>query len=609
MTRTWRYAVALLAAAALAWPALAASRRAGEGISAGTFQNYVAFLASEECEGRMSGEKGNEIAARYVAAAFRRAGLKPVGTSKQRDASAKPDGTGYFQPFTFNWGVRRGPGNRLEATVAGRTEALRPGVDFDPVSASSSGSATGEVVFAGYGLKLPDGSRDDYAGADLTGKVALVLDGAPSGGAEVSAQQVSLRRKAQIARDAGAVALAVVLPGEKDKPALKTDERAQAAGLPIVQVTQRVADRWLRAAGRNLKDAAFAASAPAEPVATGVQATLNVDLQPALRTTANVVGLLPGSDPALRDEVVVVGAHMDHLGRGVVGSIARSTDIHPGADDNASGTAGVMAMAEYLGSLVEPAKRSVLFIAFSGEEVGLLGSQHYVRNPIVPLERTVAMVNFDMIGRVRDGRITVSGTGTSPAWPAILEEANKNLGLTVAASPRSGGGSDHVPFAGKQIPVLFFFSGMHPDYHRPTDTADKVNAMDGARVAALGAEVVTRLASEPARIVWSQQGGAGQREGPTRARMRVSLGIVPDYGEGEVKGVLLSGVQPGSAAEKAGLKAGDLIVKIGGSTVLGMEDYMAALAGKRPGDTVEVVVKRNGQEVALKATLAAPSRP
>ncbi|HSV74539.1 MAG TPA: M28 family peptidase [Chthonomonadales bacterium] len=531
MIRSSRYVAAVLAAAVLACPTLAASRRAGEAISAGAFQSHVAFLASERCEGRMSGERGNEIAARYIADVFRRAGLKPVGTRRQRDAAAMPDGTGYFQPFTFDWGVRRGPGNRMDATVSGRTEALRPGTDFDPVSASSSGAAAGEVVFAGYGLRLPDGSRDDYGAADVTGKVVLVLDGAPTDSAAISPQQSSLQRKAQIARDEGAGALVVVLPGARDRPALNTTERAQPSGIPIVRVTRRVADRWLRASGRSLRDMALAASAPAEPVATGVHVSLTTDLQPLPRTTANVVGLLRGSDPVLRDEVVVVGAHMDHLGRGVVGSVARSTEIHPGADDNASGTAGVMAMAERLASLAEQPKRSVLFIAFSGHETGLFGSQHYVHNPIVPIERTVAMLNFDMIGRVRQNRIIVVGTGTSPAWPALIDEANRSVGLTVVASPRAGGGSDHAPFAARQIPVLFFISGMHPDYHRPSDTADKVNALDAARVVTLASGIVEQVSSGRARIGWTQSAGSGSRRDElTRARSRVQTGIVPDYG-------------------------------------------------------------------------------
>jgi hypothetical protein len=319
-----------------------------------------------------------------------------------------------------------------------------------------------------------------------------------------------------------------------------------------------------------------------------------------------VAGILEGSDPALRDECVVVGAHLDHLGMGGPGSLARSSApaIHHGADDNASGGAGVMQLAAWFGRLPEAQrpKRSILFICFSGEELGLLGSSFYVAHPLAPLDKTVAMINMDMVGRLRDEKLIVIGSGTAKEWNALLTETNRGAGLRLARSESGFGASDQQSFYARGVPVLFFFTGTHPDYHTPTDTVDKINSAGEAHVLQLVAACAVEIADSPTRPTF-QRINVRQEAGTSRG-FRVYFGSVPDYAA-TAEGVTLTGVREGSPAERAGLKAGDVIVKFGDRTIKNVYDYTYALQDHRPGDVVKIVVKRAGQPVTLTATLKA----
>lgn len=601
--RTWTLfagaGIALLAAGRLE----AAPEGKQEGISLGTIQAHISYLASDELKGRGSGEKGNELAARYIAAQFKRAGLKPIGTSKQNDPKAAMDGSGYFQPFTFPAGVTRGKNNSLQAEVGGKKMRYRVGSDFEPSAVSSSGNANGGVVFVGYGIQAPQ--RDDYAGQDVKGKIVLLLAGAPGGGANAPLQSFAgIRRKAQIARDMGAAGILVALTAPGEVPKIGAEGRAAGAGLPILTVRRSVAEEWLKSAGRSLPEVMTALESGAQSFTLPVQANMQADLQKVTKTTANIVGLLEGSDPTLKNEIVVIGAHMDHLGMGGPSSLAtdKSPAIHYGADDNASGTAGVLMLTDYFQSRIQKPKRSILFICFSAEELGLIGSMHYVNNPILPLDRTVAMLNMDMIGRMRNNQLTVIGTGTSPAWNLLLEEANKTGNFQISRNESGFGGSDHQSFYMKNIPVLFFFTGIHEDYHRPSDTADKINAQDMVRILGLVAGCAERIADMPERPAFQQVTQAAPTSG--RGRAGVSLGTIPEYTT-EVEGVLLGGVRPGSPAEKAGLKAGDIMIKFGGRSIRSLEEFTAALSEHKPGDVVEVVVRRGQETITVKATLTA----
>jgi Zn-dependent M28 family amino/carboxypeptidase len=323
-------------------------------------------------------------------------------------------------------------------------------------------------------------------------------------------------------------------------------------------------------------------------------------------STANVVGMLPGTDPALRSEAVVIGAHYDHLGRGSPFSLAPDhlDEIHPGADDNASGTAAVMGLAEAF-VRAGGTRRSLVFVAFSGEELGLLGSTHYVRQPPVPIEQTVAMVNLDMVGRMKDGPLHAMGVDTGQGLRALIEQAAAGLDVTLSLRGDGVGPSDHTAFVTRERPAVFFFTGTHGDYHRPGDTVDKIDADGLRKVAAVAANAVRALADREARLPFVRVTPAVAPSSGRAGGYGPYFGSVPDFGESATPGVRLSGVRPGSPAERAGLQSGDVIVRFGGVVVRTLDDLTFALRGRRPGDPVEVRYLRAGAEHGAETTLEA----
>jgi hypothetical protein len=333
---------------------------------------------------------------------------------------------------------------------------------------------------------------------------------------------------------------------------------------------------------------------------------LVADVSPRRSTTRNVIGRLPGRGP----EALVVGAHYDHLGLGPFGSLEPSPlgKIHHGADDNASGVAALLELARRFGAPGSGGARAreLVFVAFGAEELGTLGSSHFVKNPAPALDRITAMFNLDMVGRLRDDAIDVHGVGTSPAWRAFLEEANRATGLKLRTHDGGYGPSDHSPFYAAGLPVFFTFTGAHEDYHRSSDTADKVNAAGIVKVADLVEGVVRAVADAPTRIAFTRVPAEKEEQQSGSRGFRVWVGGIPDYSQ-EGPGVRFSGVSPGSPAEKAGLKGGDVLVKFGDKEVRNIYDYTYALGERKPGDAVRIVVKRDGTEVPLDITLG--SRP
>lgn len=561
----------------------------------------VARLADDAWQGRRAGTPGADAAAAWIAGEFRRIGLLPAG-----------NGGTYFQTFSFIDGIVLGTGNRL--VVGGR--AFKPGEEFRPLAFSSAGSVFGEVVFAGYGTVARDLEYDDFAGIDVKDKVVVLLRYGPGGDDPQSrwAAFMPLRLKAQNARDKGARAVLIVTgprtPGALDQLVpLRADASLADEGIPCFTVTRAVADALFAEAGTTLDDAQRTIDEtlkPAPLVLRGARLEATADLTPKRSSTRNVIGLLPRASTA--SEAVVVGAHYDHLGLGATGSLDPAPDgkIHHGADDNASGVAGVLDLARRFAVRTEPAQRSIYFVAFGAEEVGVLGSSYLVKNPPRPLERIAAMVNLDMIGRLREDTLDVHGAGTSPLFKPLLEEANRPAGLKLKLHESGYGPSDHSPFYAAGRPVLFVFTGNHPDYHRPSDTADKVDAGGIVKVLGLLEPVVSALASSPAPIAFTRV-AAEKEEGSGGARgFRVWVGGIPDYSE-EGPGVKFSGVTPGSPAEKAGMKGGDVLVRFGPTEVRNIYDYTYALAERKPGEAVTVVVKRDGRDVSLDLVLG--SRP
>jgi len=318
--------------------------------------------------------------------------------------------------------------------------------------------------------------------------------------------------------------------------------------------------------------------------------------------TQNVVAFLRGTDPALRGQVIVLGAHIDHLGRSTAGALdpeARDV-IRNGADDNASGTAAVLELARLFRA--QPARRSLLFVNFSGEELGLLGSQYFVEHSPVPLDSVVAMLNFDMVGRLRGDSLIVYGVATAREMSAVLDSANTRIGLFVRGVGDGFGPSDHSSFFARNLPVLHFFTDLHADYHRATDDADKINATGAAKVISLAERVVREIDARDARLTFVR-GAVPAAAAGARTGSNVYLGSIPDMAAPESKGLRLTGVRAGSPADSAGLKAGDVVVELGGRVVSDLQTYSDALYSFKPGDEVEIVVLRGAERLRVKVRL------
>ena len=564
------------------------------------FLEQVKALSAPEMDGRGSGTPGAERAGQYIARVFTEAGLKQGG-----------DNGTFFQSFPVSTGITLGSGNAL-AIVAPTTRDLTLGKEFLPLAVSADGSAEGDVIFVGYGITARDLNYDDYADLDVRDKIVLAMTGEPRSNDASSpfrrpeAYHYSERSHKIInAREHGARAILLVAHPEAPRQSLPSLRGiAQPWNILASSLTGRVADTLLAPSGRRL--AALAAEidkmlAPQSSTLPGVRVRLTVSLKRERGTAANVVGILPGTDEKLRDEAIVIGAHYDHLGRGGEGSLAPDQvgTIHPGADDNASGTAAVLGLARAFAA-AGGAPRTLVFVTFAGEEMGLLGSAHYVRHPALPLDRTVLMVNLDMVGRLRNDKVFVGGADSAKELRQVLDDAARGLGLTLQLRGDPFSPSDHTSFYAAGRPVLFLFTGAHGDYHRPTDTWEKINAPGLASVATLAMRVVSAVAREatpPAYVrIEAPVRGQGGGYGPF-------FGVIPDFGDADRPGVKITGVRAGSPAEKAGVRAGDIIVKFAGVDVKTLEDLTFALRGHRAGDRVDVVVERDGKEHQVSAVL------
>jgi Zn-dependent M28 family amino/carboxypeptidase len=563
--------------------------------------NQVKILSAPDTAGRGSGTAGADRAARHIAVEFQAAGLKLAG-----------DRGTYLQSFSVPTGIRLGPVNALTLlTPAPRGLALER--DFTPRAVSADGVAEGELVFAGYGITAPAIGWDDYAGLDVRDKIVLVLGGDP----RPSDPSTPFRRpdayhysershKIINAREHGARAILLVTHPAAPSEALPPLRGiSQPWSIAAAFVTRAVGDALLAPSGRGLAAAADAIDRALQPRSfplPGMRARLEVGLVRERGTAANVVGVLPGTDPRLAREAIVIGAHYDHLGHGGEGSLAPDQigAVHPGADDNASGTAAVIGLARAFAA-AGGAPRTLVFVAFAGEEMGLLGSTHYVRRPAHPLEATALMVNLDMVGRLREGKLYVGGVDSGTGLRALVGGTPAAAALAPELRGDPFAPSDHTAFYTAGRPVLFFFTGAHADYHRPSDTWDKLNAPGLEAVTAFVARVVAAAAAEPTAPAYVK---IQSPPSPVRAGgYGPFFGVIPEFGEAQRAGVKISGVRPGSPAERAGVRAGDVLVAFGGVAVKTLEDFTFALRGRRPGERVEFAILRDGTEQRLQAVL------
>jgi hypothetical protein len=572
-------------------------------ITAAELRQHLMYIASDELAGRKAGSEGADRAAQYIAEQFKSYGLSPAGS----------DGS-YLQPFEFVAGVEPGPGNRFSAMLAAKRVPLAMDEDIRPLGFSSSGSFAGNLVFAGYGISATEQSYDDYVGIDVKDAIVMLFRYHPEGGAHESEFQrySALRYKAAKAKELGAKAMILVTgPADSDDDVLMKlayDRQVGNAGIGAVSVTRAVADGMLKSSGWTvgaLQDSINATKQPQSFVVENTSLDLSIDLKEIRSTSSNVLGLLEGSDEALKNEVVVVGAHYDHLGMGGPNSGSLMPDTvapHNGADDNGSGTVGLLELAQSFAAKRPELKRSMLFIAFTGEELGLLGSAHFVNNPTVELARIVTMANMDMIGRLTDRKLIVYGVGTSPGFEELIQKHNADSTFDLRPVKDGFGPSDQSSFYGKEIPVFHFFTDLHSDYHRPGDDVEMIN-YDGMTEVLRFVEFivmdVNTLEQKPlyAKVEMPSRptGGMG--------RSRSYTGTIPDFGGGDVVGMKISGVRDGGPAAKAGLEGGDIIVKFGAIEIKNLYDYTYALGEYKPGDEVEVVVKRGEETVTLKLTI------
>ncbi len=569
----------------------------------------VTFLASDECEGRGVGTKGLDKAAEYVAAQFAQAGLKPGG----------PGGS-FFQPFPFNRGsALDGPATLALHGPLGQTIKLKAGSDFQVSGLSGSGQVSAPVVFAGFGVTAPSIGYDDYAGLDVKGKIVLVLRKVPRSSNKAlpfdgprKDQHAEMETKQAFAAINGAAAVIMVndatelADGDKLVPYNQTVRVATAFSLPFVQIRRALAEEMFTAsAGQGLREVEQAIDRDLKPRSTalpGWKATLDVKVKRTELAVKNIVGVLDGSGP-LANETLVIGAHYDHLGYGGAGSRSPNVKaIHHGADDNGSGTTSLMELARRFGSDKDRQGRRLVFIAFTAEESGLIGSRFYCRrSPLFALKDTVAMVNLDMVGRLRTDdktgkdKVLIEGSGTARNFDNMLESLNP--GFQLSKKPGGNGPSDHDSFYSQGIPVVFLWTGYHEDYHKPSDTADKINVKGMARIVDYAQKIITQLATDsqrPEYVAIAPTFTPGAARGPR-------LGIMPDY-EAEKPGIVVSAVGKGGPAEQGGLKAGDLIVDIAGRPVTNMNTYMAVMAQQVAGQAIDVSVVRDGKKLLLKVT-------
>jgi hypothetical protein len=578
--------------------------------SPATYLNHVKVLAAEGMQGRGAGSEGLERAADYIAKQFEALGVEPAGEK------------GYFQPFTVTTGAEMGDDNHITVENNAGSETIEAGEGWTPINFSRSGEVSGPVVFAGYGISASEFGYDDYFHFDVKDKIVVVLRYEPPSFGEGEDKEQKRRQythhanlisKAINARNRGAKAVLVVngqRPDGGDDELIKFGAISgpDDAGILMAQVKNEVVEGWLRRSGKSLKllqrDINSSKSPQSFALSENFNLTLAIDIERKQAEVRNVVGYIPGTT----DEYVVVGAHYDHLGLGDESSLApdKIGEVHHGADDNASGTAGLLEIARRFAEDDGEFRRGVLLMAFAGEEIGLLGSAYWVEHPTKPLDKAAAMLNMDMIGRINKDKAYVGGVGTGEGFEDLVKRVAQDKAFQLDFSNSGYSASDHTSFTGKRVPVLFFFSGLHGDYHKPSDTWDKINAEGAMEMVDLVGDITSELRGDEQRPMFTRadpdphsgappSGSGGGGYGPY-------FGSIPDFAE-VPNGVRFADIRPDSPADKGGLEAGDIMTGFDGKPIQNLYDFTYALREAKVGQTVVVTYLRDGQPGETKVTL------
>ncbi|MEZ4829132.1 MAG: M28 family peptidase [Bacteroidia bacterium] len=525
--------------------------------AASRMEKTVYFLADDKLEGRDMNSAGEKLAAKYLAKKFKKSGLKGVGE----------EGSFWVEFETSE--IIRGKNNALSSSG----KMLEQGNDFFPMDISSNGRLENvATVNVGFGITAPEKNYDDYANAgELTGKIAIINFSSPDGIHPHSqyAKYHDIQLRAELAKEKGAVGIIVFNSDRNLRNPGQNFKNLRPVGIPVVFVSD-AQHKWLES----------------QPVIT----LLSVDLEKKISKVPNVAGYWDNG----AEKTVVIGAHYDHLGYGGEGSLhAGEKGIHNGADDNASGTAGLVELARFL-PVSDLVNNNYLFIAFTGEEKGLLGSKAFMENSPVPAEKINYMINMDMIGRLNENKtLVINGVGTSPAWKPAIESLSC-YDLKISTTESGIGPSDHTSFYLKDIPVLHFFSGTHSDYHKPSDDANKVNYSGMADIVSYIESLISELDSE-GELAFTKTKEENNQNAP---RFTVTMGIMPDYTfDGE--GLKIDGVSEGKPAQKAGIQAGDIVLKLGEYPIRDMQSYMQALSIFKRGEKTSVILLREGKELEL----------
>ncbi len=623
--RLWSVCLRLGALAgllALAVPQGRANKEANEASEA-RLRRDVTYLASDECEGRGPGTRGIDLAAAYIANEFKKAGLKPGGVQNT-----------YFQPFTIAAGASKleGSGSLRLTGPQGQQIELQPGAHFEIMGPSGGGKVNAPLVFAGFGVTTPQG-YDDYKGLDVKGKVVVVVrrvprwdnKDAPFGGSEQEKTRLAALVNKFLLADANRAAAVLLVndsseeqtTGDQLVPFKKLPGFGAGASVPVLHVRRSVLDGILLSSlGRGLRELEQDISRELKPQSVplpGWSARIEAPVKRPTLAVKNVIGVLEGAGP-LANETVVVGAHYDHLGYGGSGSLSKNRgkkEIHHGADDNGSGTTAMMELARRCAAVKGRQGRRLVFMAFSAEERGLLGSRYYCdRQPLFPLDKTVAMVNLDMVGRLspdkktgQQDRLIVEGVKTGVGFEELIDKLNEKEPYRFLLAKRSGasGYSDHASFYARKVPVMFLWTDTHKDYHRPSDTAEKINVEGMRRITDMAEELVKHFAGTVKRPQYVAVSGKTDPSASRPTGKGPTLGVVPEYAEGD-KGLTVSQVIPNRPAAKAGLKDGDVIVELAGREIRNITVYTAVLQTLVPGREVPVVVLRGGKRLTLKVT-------